>query len=79
MLNTKRWIFISWSRWRKIGRLSISMFLFIVVIDSNTDFTKTYILTNSIYSQSLVKILQRSDKDKITFKASEKLYRNTLN
>ena len=69
----------------KFGFYHFQSFLFIVVIVISILLKPTFwpIL---IDRQSLVKILSRSDKDKITFKAvknvgmaSEKLYRNTLN
>ena len=39
---------------------------------SDIDFTKTAFCQTLIHSQSLVKILWRSNKDKITFRAIEK-------
>ena len=63
--------------WREV-------FLFVVVIVTSI-LLKTTFSQISIHSQLLVKILQRSDKDKITFErlknigmVPEKLYRNTL-
>ena len=41
----------------KLGVYQFQSFFFIYCCNSNINFTKTYILTNSIYSQSLVKIL----------------------
>ena len=59
-------------------------FLFIVIIVISI-LLKTTFSQISIHSQLLMKLLQRSDKEKTTFKAienigmaSEKLYRNTL-
>ena len=77
MLNTKSvssWcrIFSSRSRSRKIWIESILKVFVIVVIVISFFFSKNCILTNFSYSQSLVKILWRSDKDKNTFKAIEK-------
>ena len=64
-------LFSGRSRSNKIGFLSISKFLFIVVTVISI-LLKTAIWHISIHSQSLVKILWRSNKDKITFKAIEK-------
>ena len=55
----------------KIRILSISKFLFIVVIVISI-LLKTVFLQTSIHIQSLMKSLWLSDKDKITFKAIEK-------
>ena len=58
-------------RSHKIWLLSISKF-FVYCCHSNIDFIWNYIFTNSIHSQLLVKILQRLDKEKSTFKSIEK-------
>ena len=55
----------------KYGVYPFQSFLFIVVIVESI-LLKTTFSQISIYSQSLVKILWRSDKGKITFKAIEK-------
>ena len=77
-------IFSGKSKSSKIRILSISKFLFIVVIVISI-LLKTVFLQTSIHIQSLMKSLWLSDKDKITFKAikkkkvwSVKLYWNTL-
>ena len=64
-------IFSGKSKSRKIWILSISKFLFIVVIVISI-LLKTVFLQTSIHIQSLMKSLWLSDKDKITFKAIEK-------
>ena len=55
----------------KYGVYPFQSFLFIVVIVESI-LLKTTFSQISIYSQSLVKLLWRSDKGKITFKAIEK-------
>ena len=65
-------IFSNRSTSRKILIFSVSKFS-VYCCHSDIDFTKNCILINfPIHSQSLVKILYRSDKDKITFKVIEK-------
>ena len=65
-------IFSSRSTSRKILIFSVSKFS-VYCCHSDIDFTKNCILINfPIHSQSLVKNLYRSDKDKITFKVIEK-------
>ena len=64
-------IFSGKSKSSKIRILSISKFLFIVVIVISI-LLKTVFLQTSIHIQSLMKSLWLSDKDKITFKAIEK-------
>ena len=60
-LSSKCWIFSSWSRSRKIRRLSISKF-FVYCCHSDIDFTKTYMLTNfnlqSIIGENFIAIRQ---------------------
>ena len=59
--SSQCWIFSSWSRSRKIRRLSISTFL-VYCCHSNIDFTKTYILKNfniqSIIGENFIAIRQ---------------------
>ena len=55
----------------KLGVYQFQSFLFIVVIVISILIKPTF-WQISIYGQSLVKILERSDKEKITFKAIEK-------
>ena len=64
-------IFSRKSKSSKIRILSISKFLFIVVIVISI-LLKTVFLQTSIHIQSLMKSLWLSDNDKITFKAIEK-------
>ena len=76
-LSSQCRIFSSWSRSHKIRLLSISkIFLFIVVIVISI-LLKTAFSQISCHNQLLAKILQRSDKEKTTFKAIEK-YRYSL-
>ena len=56
---------------RNSDLIDFKVFLFIVVIVRST-LPKTAFSQTSIHSQSLVEILWRSNKDKITFKAIEK-------
>ena len=83
-LSSQFWIFSSRSRSHKIRLLSISKFLFLVVIVTSI-LLKTTFSQISVQSQLLVKILQRSDREKTLLRrlknigmASEKLYRNTF-
>ena len=67
-LSSYCWVFSSWSRWRRIRRLSISKLFFIAVIVINhwwkySDQTRIKLLLKRLYNIGM---------------ASEKLYRNTL-
>ena len=55
-----------------------SSFQRLIIINSDIDLLKTKFWQTTIWSQSMLKILQRLDKDEITFKAIEKCHQYGL-
>ena len=71
-LSSWCWIFRSWSRSHKFGFYQYQFFLFTVVIVISI-LLKTTFSQISIHNQLLVKILQRSDKEKTLLRRLKKI------